>query len=129
MYVLRILQKIIWIGPMKFRFSNPCSNGASILAEMLCKLGRSGCNITVVGNMACKAMRNQSSGLSSFNMLENASVVWEFFKGRKLPAVVALDRVCIIDNSEGLCIKSGFVPGVIIEFSSLWNNFGKLLIT
>ncbi|GLT89799.1 hypothetical protein SLE2022_077690 [Rubroshorea leprosula] len=85
-------KKIIWIGPMKFRFLNPCSNGASILAEMLCKLGQSGCNITIVGNMACKVMRNQSFGLSSFDMLENASVVWEFFKGRKLPAVVALDR-------------------------------------
>nr|POF14424.1 phosphoglycerate kinase [Quercus suber] len=35
---------------------------------------------------------NESSSISEFNMLENASVVWEFLKGRKLPGVTALDR-------------------------------------
>lgn len=42
--------------------------------------------------MACEAMRNQSSTPPSLAMIENASVVWEFLKGKKLPAVVALDR-------------------------------------
>lgn len=52
--------------------------------------------------MACQVMRQQLSSLSVISMIENASVVWEFLKGRKLPGVVALDRVCF-NNSSSSC--------------------------
>ncbi|KAI9153761.1 hypothetical protein LWI28_016164 [Acer negundo] len=43
-------------------------------------------------SMACKAITKESSSALGFNMVKNASVVWEFLKGRKLPGIMALDR-------------------------------------
>lgn len=60
---------------------------------MLNQLSQSTCDVTVVGNMACEAIMKESSSNSNINMVYNASVVWEFLKGRKLPGVMALDRV------------------------------------
>ncbi|KAA8516568.1 hypothetical protein F0562_016926 [Nyssa sinensis] len=85
-------EKIIWIGPVKYCLPSQDTSGASKLALMLDKLSRSNCDITVVGNMACKALMRESRSVSIYNMLENASVVWEFLKGRKLPGLLALDR-------------------------------------
>ncbi|KAI4349124.1 hypothetical protein L6164_009760 [Bauhinia variegata] len=90
--VLTNSKKIIWIGPVKFTVSSKNINGASKLAKMLDQLSLSNCDITVVGNTACQIVRQELSSLSSINMVENASVVWEFLKGRKLPGVMALDR-------------------------------------
>lgn len=102
MHLLNILQKIIWIGPVKFSSSKSCTVGTSKLAQMLYKQSRCGCEITVVGSTACEVIKNESSYLSSFNMLENASVVWEFLKEQKLPGVMSLDRV------RQLCLCSTF---------------------
>lgn len=85
-------KKIIWIGPVRFRLSSMDTNGASQLVQMLDKLGQSNCDITVVGTMACKSIMKESSSLSVYNMVESATVVWEFLKGRKLPGLMALDR-------------------------------------
>ncbi|KAJ0027260.1 hypothetical protein Pint_35677 [Pistacia integerrima] len=90
-------KKILWIGPVKFKFSNQYTSGASNLAKMLSKLGQNDCDITVVGNMACKSITKESS--SGLNMVENASVVWEFLKGRTLHGVMALDRVHFLNLS------------------------------
>ncbi|RYR32706.1 hypothetical protein Ahy_A10g047232 isoform C [Arachis hypogaea] len=85
-------QKILWIGPVKFVDSNKCTNQASKLVEVLVQLSQSNCNITIVGNTACQLVSQERSPMSSTSMIENASVVWEFLKGRKLPGVMALDR-------------------------------------
>lgn len=89
------MQKVTWIGPVKFRMSN-CTKGASILAQMLNQLSQSNCSVTVVGSMACEAMVKESNSVSHLTTIENASVLWEFLKGRKLPGVMALDRVCFM---------------------------------
>ncbi|KAH7511988.1 hypothetical protein FEM48_Zijuj12G0042500 [Ziziphus jujuba var. spinosa] len=91
-------KKIIWIGPVKFHKAG-CTSGASKLAQMLDQLSRSNCDITVIGNMACEAMMKESRSNSVFNMVFNASVVWEYFKRRKLPGVMALDRAYPYDTS------------------------------
>jgi phosphoglycerate kinase len=91
-----VLQKIICIGPLKLSYTNHHTNGASKLAQMFDLLSQSNCDLTVVGNMACKVIMQESSSVSDFNMLENGSVAWEFLKGRKLPGVMALDRVSFI---------------------------------
>lgn len=80
---------------MKFNKSS-CISGASKLAQILNQLSQRDCDVIVVGNMACEALIKESSCFSVSNMVYNASVVWEFLKGRKLPGVMALDRVCII---------------------------------
>ncbi|GAV90593.1 PGK domain-containing protein/Methyltransf_4 domain-containing protein [Cephalotus follicularis] len=84
-------EKVIWIGPVKFKFSNQDTNGASELARMLSP-SKWNCDITVVGNMACTAILKESGSISAVKMFKNASVVWEFLKGRMLPGVMALDR-------------------------------------
>ncbi|XP_019442814.1 PREDICTED: uncharacterized protein LOC109347421 isoform X1 [Lupinus angustifolius] len=85
-------KKIIWIGPVKFVDSSKYTNGASKLAEVLDKLSQSNCEITAVGTTACQLMRQKKSSFSFISMIENAAVVWEFLKGRKLSGVVAVDR-------------------------------------
>ncbi|XP_044473026.1 phosphoglycerate kinase-like isoform X2 [Mangifera indica] len=83
-------KKILWIGPVKYKFSGQHTSGASKLATMLSKLGQNDCDITIVGNIACNPITKESS--SGFNVVESASVVWEFLKGRKLHGVLTLDR-------------------------------------
>ncbi|KAI3748428.1 hypothetical protein L6452_11484 [Arctium lappa] len=85
-------KKIVWIGPVKFGCSIQDSYGTSILAKLLGKLSQGNCDVTVVGNMACKALMGESSVSSVCNVIENASIVWEFLKGRNLPGLMALDR-------------------------------------
>ncbi|CAL5422336.1 unnamed protein product [Camellia sinensis] len=85
-------KKILWIGPVKFGLSSQDTSGASKLATMLDKLNRRNCDITVVGNMACEALTSVSTSFSSHNMVDNASVLWDILKGRKLPGLMALDR-------------------------------------
>ena len=80
---------------MKFAERSEYTNGASKLAKILVKLSQGNCETTVVGTTTCQLVRQERSSLSSINMVENASVVWEFLKGRKLPGVWALDRVCL----------------------------------
>lgn len=81
------------MAPVRFVGSSKYTIGAANLAKMLDQLSRN-CEITVVGNMACQVMKQELSSLSFINLVDNASVVWEFLKGRKLPGVMALDRVC-----------------------------------
>ncbi|XP_071706371.1 phosphoglycerate kinase, cytosolic-like isoform X2 [Rutidosis leptorrhynchoides] len=85
-------KKIVWIGPVKFGSSTHDSNGTSKLAKLVGKLSEGNCDVTVVGNMACEALMGESSSSSSCNIIESASVVWEFLKGRNLPGLMALDR-------------------------------------
>ncbi|KAK2974729.1 hypothetical protein RJ640_007156 [Escallonia rubra] len=84
--------KIMWTGPVKFGFTNHESCGASELAQILDKLTQSNCCITVVGNVASKAVMKESRSVSVYNVVKNAAVMWEFLKRRKLPGLMALDR-------------------------------------
>ncbi|KAL6141943.1 hypothetical protein ACLB2K_060229 [Fragaria x ananassa] len=94
--ILTKCKKVTWIGPVKFHTISH-TKGASKVAKMLNQLSRGDSNITVVGNMACEAMVKESDSIFHFNMIENASVVWEFLKGRKLPGIMALDRAYPFD--------------------------------
>ncbi|XP_021290030.1 phosphoglycerate kinase, cytosolic-like isoform X3 [Herrania umbratica] len=116
-------KKIIWIGPVKFWSSSPYTGGTSKLAQMLYKQCQCECEITIVGGTACEAIKNESSSVSSFNMLENASAVWEFLKGQKLPGVMALDRaypfeidwnIAYSDPSRPLVVDIGSGNGLFI---------------
>lgn len=66
----------------------------SRLAQMVRKQSKNDSDITVIGNAACSAIAEEVSYVPVVNMVEHGSVAWEFLKGRKLPAVMALDRVC-----------------------------------
>ena len=98
---LNVYQKILWIGPVKFHKSSNASVACN-LAQILSQLRQSECDVTVVGNKACEALMQESSSVSDFNSVYNASVVWEFLKGRKLPGVTALDRVSFMPT-DFLC--------------------------
>ncbi|XP_031102767.1 phosphoglycerate kinase isoform X3 [Ipomoea triloba] len=85
-------KKIMWIGPVKFSSSNLNAGGASKLAAMIDALSQRNCDVSIVGKMACDAFHGNSSSATAENMIQNASVVWEFLKGRNLPGLLALDR-------------------------------------
>ncbi|KAK8533573.1 hypothetical protein V6N13_064211 [Hibiscus sabdariffa] len=116
-------KKIVWIGPVKFSSSCPHTGGASKLAQMLYKQSQCECEITIVGSTACEVIKNEASSLSSVNVLENASPVWEFLKEQKLPGVMALDRaypfaidwsVVYHDPSQPLVVDIGSGNGLFI---------------
>lgn len=84
-------KKILWIGAVKFSSSNQESAGASKLATMLYNLSQKNCDLIVVGKQACETFVGKSSHVTG-DMIENASIVWAFLKGRKLHGLLALDR-------------------------------------
>ncbi|KAF9596164.1 hypothetical protein IFM89_007482 [Coptis chinensis] len=81
-------QKVLWIGPLKLALPRADCCRAFKLALMLENLGQSGCDVIVIGNAACREMTRPSV----CTLYENASVVWEYLKGRVLPGCAALDR-------------------------------------
>lgn len=81
---------------MRFKLTSHEFKGASNLVSMLDQLVRQKCDVSIVGSVACQEVRDGSVCASSYNMLQNATVSWEYLSGRKLPAVMALDRVHII---------------------------------
>ncbi|XP_030522043.1 uncharacterized protein LOC115735102 isoform X3 [Rhodamnia argentea] len=85
-------QKATWIGPVKFKSRHASAVGASKLACILNALSQGDCDVTIVGSVACKTMTDESSSIPAFSVIENASIWWDFLKGRKLPGVMALDR-------------------------------------
>ncbi|KAJ8441239.1 hypothetical protein Cgig2_033963 [Carnegiea gigantea] len=85
-------KKILWIGAVKFKQSDQASYGDSKLVVMLNELSQRDCDVTVVGHMACQAVMRTKRSASTFDLIENASIVWEFLKGRNLPGLVSLDR-------------------------------------
>ncbi|XP_019236409.1 PREDICTED: uncharacterized protein LOC109216682 isoform X4 [Nicotiana attenuata] len=89
--VLSRCKKILWIGAVKFISSNQESAGASKLAAMLYNLSQKNCDLIVVGKQACETFVGKSSYVTA-DLIENASIVWEFLKGRKLHGLLALDR-------------------------------------
>lgn len=85
-------KKIMWIGPVRFSSSNQDSVGTSTLVLTLDRLAKRDCEVTVVGETACNTIMQESVCPSVYQKIENATVVWEFLKGRKLPGLMALDR-------------------------------------
>ncbi|CAL1399291.1 unnamed protein product [Linum trigynum] len=92
--LLSSCKKVIWIGPVQFKSSHSsiCTDGASQVAQIVDRLAQRNCEIAVVGNKACSTMIKESRSSASCSVIENASVVWEVLKGRKLPGLLALDR-------------------------------------
>ncbi|KAL3531964.1 hypothetical protein ACH5RR_005485 [Cinchona calisaya] len=83
-------QKILWIGQLKFGSLSAKAGGASKLGAMLDKLRRqNNLEIIVVGKMARRTVLGSDT---TYDVIENASIVWEFLKGRNLPGLMALDR-------------------------------------
>ncbi|XP_009616937.1 phosphoglycerate kinase, cytosolic isoform X5 [Nicotiana tabacum] len=89
--VLSRCKKILWIGAIKFGASNQESAGTSKLAAILYNLSQKNCDLIVVGKQACETFVGKSSYVMA-DLIENASIVWEFLKGRKLHGLLALDR-------------------------------------
>ncbi|XP_065855843.1 phosphoglycerate kinase, cytosolic-like isoform X2 [Euphorbia lathyris] len=86
-------KKVICIGPMGFKSSSPCINSACKFAQKLSRLSEQDCEVIIVGNMARKEVMKESSSSSMvYDRIDSASIVWEFFKRRKLPGIMALDR-------------------------------------
>lgn len=81
---------------MKVRQSHENNDGDSKLALILDKVSQDGCHVTIVGHMACDAVLQISRSAPVHTMIEHASVVWEYLKGRNLPGLLAVDRVCSV---------------------------------
>ncbi|CAI9097980.1 OLC1v1034511C1 [Oldenlandia corymbosa var. corymbosa] len=88
--LLSQFQKILWIGPVKFGSSSTDTGGASKLAAILDRLRRqNNLETIVVGKMACKTL---PVSYLTYSMIENASLIWDYLKGKNLPGLMALDR-------------------------------------
>ena len=87
-------QKILWIGPTSYDATEEFSVGATQLGQILDKASHNSCDVILVGSAACKAVKGMSDTSSQYTSFENGSIVWEFLKGRILPGIAALDKVC-----------------------------------
>lgn len=104
-FFFHFLQKIMWIGPLRFSSTKQEEGETFKLAEALSTL--TSCNVTFVGNTEFKESLGKSNSFSNDNFLKCAAVVWEVLKGGKLPGLLALDRVCISDSIfEYMCQSS-----------------------
>lgn len=134
--LLSTCKKIILLGSIKLDSVKENTVRVSDLALMLERLSLSGCDVTLVGNAACKAVAGTSCSISQYKMFKNASVVWEFLKGRTLPGVAALDRayphnldwnIAFSDPSQPLITDVGSGNGLFLfKMARRWKNYNFL---
>lgn len=86
-------QKILWIGPVGFDSLQNCISGTK-LALIIKNTCGSSCDVTVVGHAACMSFVKMEKYPKEYKLIANAAAVWDFLKGRTLPGVAALDKVC-----------------------------------
>ncbi|MCD7462255.1 hypothetical protein HAX54_048132 [Datura stramonium] len=110
--MLSICKKILWIGAVKFSSSSEESSGASKLAAMLYNLSQKNYDLIVVGKQACETFVGKSSHVTA-DVIENASIVWEFLKGRKLHGLLALDRAYPFDLNWDAIYANTTLPLVV----------------
>jgi phosphoglycerate kinase len=83
----------LWIGPTNYDLKQDLSAGVTDLGQILEKVHLDICDIILVGSAACMAVKGTSDSSFQYTKFQNASVVWEFLKGRILPGIAALDKV------------------------------------
>jgi len=88
-----LYKKILWIGPTNYDLAEEFSAGATQLGQILEKASFGSCEVIAVGNAACNTLRQNMDSSSRYIDFRNATVVWEFLKGRILPGIAALDKV------------------------------------
>lgn len=87
------VQKILWIGPTNYDLTEEFSVGGTQLGQIVEKASFDGRDVILVGSAACKAIKRKTDSSSQYTEFQNATVVWEFLKGRILPGIAALDKV------------------------------------
>ncbi|KAL3642609.1 hypothetical protein CASFOL_013424 [Castilleja foliolosa] len=87
----KYFQKVTWIGPLRFSSPKQDEGGTFKLAEALGTL--SGCDVTFVGQTEFEELMGKSNSFPNVNILKSSAVVWKVLNGRKLPGLMALDRV------------------------------------
>lgn len=87
------VQKILWIGPTNYGLTEKNSVGGTQLGEILESASSDGCDVILVGDAACKAVKRKTDSSPQYTEFQKSTVVWEFLKGRILPGIAALDKV------------------------------------
>ncbi|CAL4925167.1 unnamed protein product [Urochloa decumbens] len=90
--IIPLYKKILWIGSTKYDLAEEFSVGATQLGQILEKASFDSCEVILVGNAACNTLRRKTGSSSQCIEFKNATVVWEFLKGRILPGIAALDK-------------------------------------
>ena len=87
---------------MRFGLSHSDAGEASRLGAVVDRLrSQNNLETILVGKVACTTVLGSNLNYSD---IENASVVWEFLKGRSLPGLMALDRVCFQNRLNFYCL-------------------------
>ncbi|CAL4933875.1 unnamed protein product [Urochloa decumbens] len=90
--IVPLYMKILWIGSTKYDLAEEFSVGATQLGQILEKASFDNCEVILVGSAACNALRRKTGSSTQCIEFKNATVVWEFLKGRILPGIAALDK-------------------------------------
>uniref|UniRef100_A0A0A9D4N6 Phosphoglycerate kinase n=1 Tax=Arundo donax TaxID=35708 RepID=A0A0A9D4N6_ARUDO len=90
--LIPLYKEILWIGPTNYDLTEEFSLGVIHLGQILEKASSDSSDVILVGSAACKAVKGISDSSSRCTEFQNASVVWEFLKGRILPGIAALDK-------------------------------------
>ncbi|GJM84661.1 hypothetical protein PR202_ga00352 [Eleusine coracana subsp. coracana] len=99
-FLFLFAQKILWIGPTNYDLTRDLSVGVTYLGQILEKVHSDICDIILVGSAACTAVKGTSDSSFRYTKFQNASVVWEFLKGRILPGIAALDKDVELEDGQ-----------------------------
>ncbi|XP_062201108.1 uncharacterized protein LOC133903684 isoform X2 [Phragmites australis] len=126
--LIPLYKKILWIGPTNYDLTEEFSVGVTQLGQILEKASS---DVILVGSAACKAVKGISDSSSRCTEFQNASVVWEFLKGRILPGIAALDKrypfqipwsTVFSDPTLPLVVDIGSVRYQLVEISAIRNS-------
>ncbi|ONM06248.1 Phosphoglycerate kinase [Zea mays] len=90
--IITSYKKILWIGPTNYGLTEKNSVGGTQLGEILESASSDGCDVILVGDAACKAVKRKTDSSPQYTEFQKSTVVWEFLKGRILPGIAALDK-------------------------------------
>ncbi|KAL6643180.1 hypothetical protein ACP70R_021361 [Stipagrostis hirtigluma subsp. patula] len=119
-------KKILWIGPTNYDLTKEFSVGGTQLGQILERASSDEREVILVGSAACKAVKGISDSSSRCTRFQNASVVWEFLKGRILPGIAALDKRYPYQISWSTVFHDPTLP-LVVDIGSESNGNGLFL--
>ncbi|XP_042433954.1 phosphoglycerate kinase-like isoform X2 [Zingiber officinale] len=134
--ILSVCKKVLLIGSISSGFLKEDTAGTAQLSLLLERLRTNGCDVILVGNAARKAFVDKPSFSNQHSIIRNASVVWEFLRGTKLPGVAALDKAypydinwdaTFADPTKPLLVDIGSGNGLFIfKMATKYTDFNFL---
>ncbi|KAH7444199.1 hypothetical protein KP509_02G069300 [Ceratopteris richardii] len=92
--LLLLSKTAIWVGSVSLSSEVEDSTVPRSLAKLFCEISINGCTTVVGGRQASLALRNEDKSKVISHVSIGGAAVMEILKGKRLPAISALDFAC-----------------------------------